>query len=161
MIDRNVRSNVNITTFTTKKNVKFDVSNLSSPKPTRKLRSSLKLNKLEKSEPMHIDYHSFGLFRIIFLFMALFAIAGLLKSGSFSDITFKGLLEFCANAPSFDISWSMIDLTIYSDWYAFNFLKEFFNFFTSMFEFCVIIFGFLIETLEFIFYFARGIFALN
>lgn len=92
------------------------------------------------------------------IFCLIFIILGnYLRTGVPFDLTFKGFIEYLSNAPSFDMSWSMVDLTIYGDWGIFNGLKDFFNWFTDVWEVCITLFGMVIELIEFVFYFAKGL----
>jgi len=98
-----------------------------------------------------------GLGSFLILLLMFIVVGNYLRTGMPYDLTFKSFIEYLSNAPSFDISWSMVDLTIYGDWGLFNFLKDIFNWFTDIWEVCITLFGMIIETIEFIFYFAKGL----
>ena len=51
----------------------------------------------------------------------------------------------------------MIDLTIYTDWGVANFFRDFINILTDVWEVCVILLGMIWESLEFLFYFVKGL----
>lgn len=100
---------------------------------------------------------SISIFGLIFVIIFVIAFVNYLRTGQISNVTFKGFIEFLANAPQIDVSWSLVDLTIYGDWGAFNFLRIFFNWFTDMFEVMISFFGMIIQSLGYIFYFVKGL----
>ena len=99
-----------------------------------------------------------NVFAIIFCIIFIIAFANYLRTGNFSAITFKGFIEFLASAPSIDISWSIIDLTIYGDFGAIQWFINFLNWFTDMFEVMIALFGMIVQSLGYILYLIRGLF---
>lgn len=108
-------------------------------------------------KPKPSDLQVGGLLSFLAILLMFVFVGNYLRTGMPFELSFKGFIEFLSNAPSFDISWSMVDLTIYGDWGIFNFLREFFNWFTDIWEVCITLFGMIIESIEFIFYFVKGL----
>lgn len=103
-------------------------------------------------------FSKMSIFYVIFLFIFIISFSHYIALGTFSDITFSGFLNWISNAPEFDVSWSLVDLTIYGDWGIFNFLRSFLNFFTDIFEVIIFLFGMIVKSLQFVVYFALGLF---
>jgi len=126
----------------------------------RRERAEGRRARLEKKGGGVIKVNSslLSVFSIVLIFLIIVSLAQFLRTGSAGNMGFAGFINFLANAPTFDVSWSMIDLTIYAKWPALDFIRVFINWFTSIFEVLVFIFGMLVETLEYLFYFVRGLF---
>lgn len=135
------------------KNGNIEITPISTHLKSGAIKGDFKESKSTQSE----SHNHINLFGFLIIILVIISLAHFLRTGNLSDITFKGFIEFLSNAPSFDISWSMVDLTIYGDWGIFNFLREFFNWFTDIWEVCITLFGMIIESIEFIFYFVRGL----
>lgn len=103
-------------------------------------------------------FSKMSIFYVIFLFIFIIAFVHYLRFGTLSDITFTGLLNLLSNAPEFDVSWSLVDLTIYGEWEVFDFFRIFLNWITDIIEVLVFLFGMVIKALNFIIYLARGLF---
>ena len=99
---------------------------------------------------------NFNIFVLILFILIFISLSNYLKSGNLSTLTFKSLLEFLANAPSFDISWSLIDINL-GDWGMFNFIRGFINIVVNIFEVLVMLFGMICESLEFLLYLVKGL----
>lgn len=84
-----------------------------------------------------------SLFAFIVLILFTIAFSHYIRTGTFINFSFKSLIDYFAGMPDVSISFAQIDLTIYSDWGLFNFLRSFLNFFTGGFELMITITGFI------------------
>lgn len=76
-----------------------------------------------------------------------------------SSVTFGGLLEYLANAPSIDMSLNSFEVIApLGDWGIFNFLSTFFNYFITIFNVLIFVFKGLYQVLVYIVYFIRFLF---
>ena len=123
----------------------------------RRERAAARRSRLEKKGGGTANIGFGSIFAIILVLLIIVSLAQFLRTGTAGNMGFSGFINFLSNAPSFDINWSIIDLTIYSDWGIFEFLRIFINWFTAIFEVLVFIFGMLVETIEYLFYFIRGL----
>lgn len=99
-----------------------------------------------------------GIFGIVVFILISISLYTYFSTGSPSSISFSSFLDVLAKAPNVDISWSMVDLTIYSDWGVFNFVKYFLNAQALCFEFSLFIVGALWQGLNYIVYFFNVLF---
>lgn len=102
-----------------------------------------------------------GIFGIIIFILLSISLYSYLSDGNMSDLTLQSFLDILADAPSVDVSWSMVDLSITADWGTFNFLKEFFNLFISIIEFVLFIIGALWKGLNYILYIINSLFGFS
>lgn len=134
------------------KNGNFEISS-----PSKHLKQGVKDSTFRESNNHTSSFKGIGIFGLIFCFIFVIAFANYLKTGQFSNISFKSFIEFLSSAPNIDISWSLVDLTIYAEWGIFNFLRDFFNWFTNMFEVLISLFGMIVQALAFIFHLVKGL----
>lgn len=102
-----------------------------------------------------------GIFIIIFSILFIVVFYGSLRNGNSDSFTFNYLLEVFTNAPEVDVSWSYVDLTIYTDWNVFNFLRDFINLSISIIEFGLFIIGCIWQGLNYIFYLLQSLFSIT
>lgn len=99
-----------------------------------------------------------GIFGVIFLVIFIIVFGNFVVASNHYTFTFKGLLDYLANIPKVDTSWVYVDLTIYTDWGIWNFLRDFFNGFISIIEFWFFLTGCLYQLLNILFYFISNLF---
>lgn len=89
--------------------------------------------KMRESRKSMVRSSVANFFTVIFmcLFLIMFFSAA---TGSDTSITFTGFLEGLADSPSIDTCWikTFNSLRITSDWYIFNFLRDFLNTFMDI-----------------------------
>lgn len=119
-----------------------------------------KNNSMQSFEPGKQDISSrsssFGIFGLIFLVLLALGVISVLKEDNI--VSFKGLLDFLANAPQIDLSfldWSAINL---GDWGAFNWLRDFFNIFISAINVVVFVGTMAVQLIMYFLYFLKFIF---
>lgn len=78
-------------------------------------------------------YTSLFAFIVLFLFIIVFSYY--IRTGQLIDFSFKSLVDYLSGMPDITFTLSKIDLTIYSDWGFFNFLRDFINIFSGLTEF--------------------------
>ena len=99
-----------------------------------------------------------SIFCFIFFILLFISLAFYLTTGTTSQITLTGLLNFFSTEmSSIDISWSLVDLTIVGDWGIFEFLRNFLNWFTTIIEVSISLFGMIYRVLVFSFRFVTGL----
>lgn len=96
-----------------------------------------------------VDIISRGLGIVLFVLLFMNLFYGAL--GHTEPLTFTGFFEYMSNF-NFDVSsFTNIDMTIYSDWGLFNFLRDFINQFTGILSLSLTIMGLLGFVVVFLF----------
>lgn len=75
-----------------------------------------------------------SIFGIFVLLLFIIAFSHYVRTGTFVDFSFKSLIDYLSTMPDISMSFYKIDLKITSDWYFFNFFRDFLNLFTPILQ---------------------------
>ncbi len=99
-----------------------------------------------------------GLLSVFIIVLFIISFSNYIRTGQFVEFSFNSLLDFLSNFPQVDFNRFVFDLTIYSDWSVFNFLRDFINFFTDFLELLIMFTGWLWQLIKSFFYCVRVLF---
>lgn len=132
----------------------------SKAQPKRKLTSIYNVNKFSGSKLSYKENLGFAgtALSVIVLVLLILVVMRFLLVPSAPIYTFESLLEVLQGTPTMQPWSQFLDLTIYTDWGIFNFLRDFINLNTGIIEFGLWVVNLLTYTLEFIGYYLFAFF---
>lgn len=91
---------------------------------------------------------------VIFLLMLLVAFTWRVNDSS-NQLTFSSFLQFLSNLNSVEVTFNIDTFRITADWFAFNFLRDFFNIFANIIGILVWFFVNVYNVFQYFFQFVR------